>query len=93
MATVKKLKAHQIKEHKTLIMALGGSVAVSKLIRQRLEVALRANAVSNWMVRGIPDGYRPCLAVAAGEKNVRVPKLFLDPGKLPGPASAEVPYL
>jgi hypothetical protein len=93
MATVKKLTKQQIKEHKTLIMGLGGSVVVAKLIRQRLEVALRANAVSNWMVRGIPDGYRPCLAVAASEKKVAVPKLFLDPGKLPAPISAEVPYL
>jgi len=93
VATVKKLTKRQIKEHKVLIEGLGGPTAVASLVKRRLEVKIRANAVSNWMVRGIPDGYRPCLAVAAGEQSVVVPHLFLDPGKLPAPTSPEVPYL
>ena len=93
MATVKKLTKGQIKEHKVLIEGLGGPTEVRNLVKSRLGVKMTSNAVSNWMVRGIPDGYRPCLIVAAGEANVAIPKLFLDPGRLPAPKAAEVPFL
>lgn len=93
MATIKKLTDEQKRAHKTLLEALGGPTAVAKLVKLRLDVAMSSNAVSNWMVRGIPADYRPCLAVAAGEKNIAVPKLFLDYGKLPAPKEAEVPFL
>lgn len=93
MATIKALTAKQKRAHKALIDGLGGPTAVAKLVKQRLGVGLRSNAVSNWMVRGIPANYRPCLAVAAGEQNVAVPERFLDPGKLPAPKEAEVPFL
>ena len=93
MATIKALTDEQKRAHKALLEALGGPTAVAKLVKARLDVALRSNAVSNWMVRGIPADYRPCLAVAAGEQNITVPKLFLDHGKLPAPKEPEVPFL
>jgi len=93
VATVKALTAEQKTEHRALIDALGGSVAVAKLIKRRLEVDITYNAVTNWKKRGIPDGYRPCLIVAAEEIGTAVPKLFLDPGKLPPPKAKEVPFL
>jgi hypothetical protein len=93
VATVKKLTKQQLKEHKAMLMGLGGASVVKAIIKQRLEVDIRASAVSNWMVRGIPSDWRPCLARVANEQNVAVPRLFLDPGKLPPPTSPEVPYL
>ncbi len=93
MATIKKLTAEQKLAHKNLIEGLGGPTAVANLVWLRLDVEIRPNAVSNWMVRGIPADYRPCLAVAAGERCVAVPERFIDPGKLPAPKAEEVPFL
>ncbi len=93
MATIKALTDEQKLAHKALIEGLGGPTAVAKIVKVRLDVAIRPNAVSNWMVRGIPAAYRPCLAVAAGEQTVAVPERFIDPGKLPAPKEPEVPFL
>jgi len=93
VATVKKLTKKQIKEHRALLLGLGGASAVKALIKQRLERDIRASAVSNWMVRGIPADWRNMLARVAKEKQIKVPSLFLNEGKEPAPASSEVPHL
>jgi len=93
MATVKKLTEKQRRGHRALIVGLGGPTAVARLIKQRLDVVMTSNAVSNWQKRGIPSDWRPCLEAAAREQDVRVPERFIDAGKPPAPKAAEVPFL
>jgi len=93
MAKIKPLTKSEIAEHRKLIDRLGGPTAVADIILQRLETKITPQNVSNWRMRGIPADYRPCLAVVAGERDIGVPMNFLNPGKLPQPKDAEVPFL
>lgn len=93
MGKIKQLTETEIDRHRELIDGLGGPTAVASIILQRLETEITPQNVSNWRKRGIPADYRPCLAVVAGERNIGIPKRFINAGNPPEPADAEVPFL
>lgn len=68
------------KDHLELINALGGPTVVAEMMKKRLNIRLKPQAVSNWARRGIPFRYRAPLAIEAREHDVGVPANFLGEG-------------
>lgn len=68
--------------HTNLLYSLGGPSKVAEVVNTRLQLdrPISPQAVSMWMKRGIPFGYRAVLVLEARERDIDVPAKFLNEG-------------